>query len=106
MRAGSMTHILQIKAPKGGGSRSGSYKGTWEITEKQVFAERVGMSGGRVQRLGEMFASERVTWNIWDCYEIKCGWRVVNNGDEYTVTAINTDEQKHMLTLVTDRVDL
>ena len=53
-----------------------------------------------------MFASERVTWNIWDCYEIKRGWRVVNNGEEYTVTAIIPDEQKHMLTLVTDRADL
>lgn len=106
MRSGNMTQILQIKAPKSGNSRSGSHRGEWETTEEQVFAERVGMSGGRVQKLGEMFASERVTWNIWDCYEIKRGWRVAHNGEEYAVTAIIPDEQKRMLTLVTDRVDL
>ena len=106
MKAGNMTHILQIKAPKGNKSTSGSHTGMWEITENQVYAERVGMSGGRGQKLGEMFASERVTWNIWDCYAVKRGWRVIDGNEEYTVISIIPDEPKHMLTLVTDRVNL
>lgn len=100
-----MKYRLELQHPVEDDSAFGSEPMKFIVT-KTVHAERVKISGNRVDEAGEHFADYTVDFNIRDAHEVKEGWRVRQiGGYVYTVANIIPNLDRGMLTLQCVRVN-
>ncbi len=105
MQAGRLKYRLVLMAPVESTDRFGSAKQIFE-ERATVRAERVKISGSRVEEAGEHFADYRTEWNIRDAHEVHEHWRVRQLGGlTYTVTNVIPNLDRGMLTLICERLN-
>lgn len=105
MLAGRMKYMLELLEPKTLCSDFGD-----QVTEyiffRTVHAERVKISGSRVDEVGEHFADYRVEYNIRDVHPVKEGWHARQlGGYEYIITNVIPNRDRGMLTLICERLN-
>lgn len=105
MRAGALKYRLVLLRPVADVNDYGE-EAMMYSEERTVWAERVKMSGGRHDEVGEHFADYRAEFNIRDAHEVAENWRVkLLGGELYTVTAVVPNLDRGMKTLVCERVN-
>lgn len=105
MQAGKMDTKLRLLRPEVVTDGFGSEKTVWTET-KTVWAERRRMSGTYGVELGERFPDYHAEFNIRDAHEVDENWRVEQLGGHlYTVTNIEPNRKRGMLTLRCERVN-
>lgn len=83
----------------------GAESTTWEET-RTVWAERAALSGSMSVEVGERFPDYQARFNIRDVHEVEENWRVEQLGGHlYTVTNIEPNRARGMLTLCCERVN-
>lgn len=106
MQAGRMRYRLELLEPVKSVSGSGACAEAY-VPRGTAHAERVRMSGRRVEEVGEHFADYHVEFNVRDAHPVRDGWRVRQlGGDLYAVTNVVPNRERGMLTLVCDRVNV
>lgn len=103
MQAGRMKYKLQILEPVRKTDRFGAEHTDFE-PRQIIWAERVKFSGRRSNEVGERFPDYHVEFNIRDAHKICENWRVKQlGGYVYTVTNIEPNRDRGMLTLICER---
>ena len=105
MRAGRMKDRLVLLEPVIGTDGMGGENPVFR-ERRTVSAERVTMTGRRVDEAGEHFADYRADFNIRDAHPVRENWHVrVPGGYEYIVACVIPHRDRGMLTLKCERLN-
>lgn len=106
MRSESLNKLVDILKPKQVDSGYGGKQTEFE-TSSTVYASRVKLSGKRAEVIGEHFPDYSAAFDVWFCTEVEENWRLQEHGGMlYTITNIIPNEEKDLLTLICERVNL
>lgn len=106
MKAGRMTTRLRILKPRVTKDRFNADITEWE-SGGMIHAERVRLTSRSRIEASEVFPSAQARFNIRDAHEVGENWRVEEYGGHlYTVSAIEANRKRGMLTLICDRINV
>jgi len=105
MIAGRMNTWLTIFKPVYSVNEYGEEEISYESTG-EVHAERVNLSGRRIEEVSEHFPAYSAVFNIRDAHEIDANWRAEErDGHLYTVTAVEPNKRRGYNQLICERVN-
>ena len=105
MRAGQMKYKLALLETREVTNSFGEHSQEYILT-RTVWAERVKISGRRSEEVGEHFPDYTTQFRIRDAHPVRENWRCQQLGGYlYTITSIEPNLDKGMLTLSCERVN-
>ena len=106
MIAGRLKHRVELLQPIADEDRFGAEALTYR-SEVIARAERVKMTGRRLNEVGEHFGDLSVQFNVRSAHKVAENWRlrVVGEGTLYTIVAVLPNLDRGYNTLICERVN-